>query len=81
MKNIKEKVYSFKTKNKEGFVQREVESLLKHYPNINMEKFNKALLGITCLKINEEVVMYHCDIEKALICGIENRELRYDEWD
>jgi hypothetical protein len=76
MENIREKVYSFKTKNKEGFVQSEIESLLKDYPNINMDKFNSALMGITCMRINDETVIYHCDIDKALHRGVENRNLR-----
>jgi hypothetical protein len=81
MKNIREKVYSFKTKNKEGFVQSEIDSLLKDYPDINMDKFNSALMGITCMRINDETVIYHCDIDKALRCGVENRNLRSWEWD
>ena len=32
MENIREKVYNFKTKNKEGFVQSEIDTLLKDYP-------------------------------------------------
>jgi hypothetical protein len=75
MKNIREKVYGFKTKNKEGFVQSEIDSLLKDYHDINMDKFS-ALMGITCMRINDETVIYHCDIDKALRCGVENRNLR-----
>lgn len=81
MEDIREKVYNFKTKNKEGFIQSEIDALLKDYPNINMDKFNSALMGITCMRINDETVIYHCDIDKALRCGIENRNLRIEEWD
>ena len=81
MKSITEKVYNFKTKNKEGFVQSEIDTLLKYYPKINMDKFNDALFGITCMIINDEIVIYHYDIEKALRCGIESRNLRSWEWD
>ena len=77
----RQKVYNFKTKNKEGFVQSEIDTLLKEYPDINMDKFNSALMGITCMIINDETVIYHCDIDKALRCGIENRNLRSWEWD
>ena len=80
MKNIKETVYNFKTKHKQGFIESEITLILKDYPNINMDKFNEALNGITAMRINNETVIYHCDIEKALYCGIENRELRIDEW-
>ena len=81
MRTIESKVYNFKTKNKEGFVQSEIDTLLKDYPNINMDKFNNALRGITCMLINGETVIYHSDIDKALRCGIENRNLHSWELD
>mgnify|MGYP001549494929 FL=1 len=81
MENIREKIYNFKTKNKEGFVQSEIDMLLKDYPDINLDKLNSALRGITCMMVDNETVIYHCDIEKALRCGIENRNLRTWEWD
>lgn len=74
-------IENFKTKNEEGFVQSEIEQLLLNYPGINMEKFNGALNGITCMKIDNELVIYHCDVEKALLCGIEDRDLNIYEWD
>jgi len=55
--------------------------LLKDYPNINMDKFYDALMGIICMVKNNEIITYHCDIEKALRCGIENRNLNIWEWD
>lgn len=79
--SVHEKIYKFPTKHKEGFVQSEVQTLLKDYPDIDMEKFNHALLGNTCMLKDGETVRYHCDIEKALICGIEKRNLRSGEWD
>ena len=81
MENIREKVYNFKTKNKEGFIQSEIDTLLKDYPKINLDKFNNALMGNTCMMVDDEIVMYHCDIEKALRCGVENRNLRNWELD
>lgn len=81
MENIRKKIYNFKTKNEEGFVQSEIDTLLKDYPDINMDKFNSALMGNTRVTVDNEIVMYHCDIEKALRCGVENRNLRSWEWD
>ena len=81
MKNIIEKVHNFKTKNEEGFIKSEIDTLLKDYPNINMDKFNSALRGNTCIMVDNEIVIYRCDIEKALRCGVENRSLRSWEWD
>ena len=81
IEDLKNKVYNFPTKHKEGFVQDEIDILLKDYPDINMNKFHNALMGITCMLINDEIVTYHCDIEKALRCGIDNRDLRIWAWD
>lgn len=81
VENIREKVYNFKTKNKEGFVQSEIDTLLKDYPEINMDKFNSALIGLTCIVIHDETITYHSDIDKALRCGVENRDLSNYEWD
>lgn len=78
---IKDVVYGFKTKNKEGFIQSEIYELLIRYPEINIDKFNDALSGISCLKIDGSVVIYHHDIEKALGCGLENRFLSESEFD
>lgn len=75
------KVYGYKTKYPEGFIKREIEELLKDYPGIHMDKFNDALMGNTCMMRNNEVISYHCDIEKAIVCGTENRRLRSWEWD
>jgi hypothetical protein len=30
---------------------------------------------------NGELIIYHCDIDKALRCGIEDRDLKLYEWD
>ena len=80
-KEIQDKIYSYKTKHKEGFLQTEVDTLLIDYPDINMDKFNDALMGNTCMLKDDKIVQYHCDIYKALICGIENRGLTLNEWD
>ena len=69
--NIRDKVYNYPTKHKEGFVQAEVDSLLNEYQNIDREKFNCALMGNTVMVIDNDIIQYHCDIEKALLFGIE----------
>lgn len=81
MKSISEKVNGFKSRHKEGFVQSEIEVLLKDYPQINMNMFNSALEGNTCALIDGEVVKYRSDIVKALQCGLEGRNLRSWELD
>lgn len=79
---IKETVDSYKTKYKQGFTSSEVDDIVKtSYSDINMDKFNNALRGNTCMLIDNEIIFYHCDIIKALKCGVENRDLYPYEWD
>ena len=76
-----ETVFNYKTKYKEGFTKEEIDSLLKNYPDINMDKFEDALMGITCMMIDDRMIVYHCDIDHAIKCGMENRRLTLLEWD
>ena len=78
---LKSKVDNFKTEYPQGFIQSEITELLKDYPDINMDKFNDAMYGNTCMVIDNKIVTYHCDVELALRCGIENRDMKVDEWD
>ena len=80
-KELEELVYNYPTKNEHGFMWEEQNKLLEKYPDINMDKFNDVLTGITCMSINGKLVIYHCDILNALICGIENRDQTVAEWD
>ena len=80
-KELKNIVYNFPTKTKYGFIQSEIDDLIKDYPNINMDRFNDAMMGNTCMVLDNEIVIYHCDILKALRCGIENRDLTWEEFD
>lgn len=79
--NIREIVYNYPTKHKEGFIQSEIDALLKEFPNIDMERFKSALFCITCMGKGNEVIIYRHDIEKALVCGIEKRNLHQSERD
>ena len=82
MKELEGKVYDYPTKYAEGFLQEELDVLLKDYPNINMDKFHDALMGNTCgIDANGKLIQYHCDIVTALRCGIENRDMYLYEWD
>ena len=79
--DIREEVNSYKTKHKQGFTRDEYMKLLENYPGINMERFWDALNGITCTSIDDETVVFHCDIELAIRCGIEDRTPTISEWD
>jgi len=38
-----------------------------------MEKFNSSLIGNTCMIKNDEIMHYHCVIEKQLILELNNK--------
>lgn len=83
---LKKKVYKFiekyPTKYKEGFIQTEVDAILKKFPEINQQMFDEALYGNTCMyNETDGLIQYHCDIQLAAVCGLENRELTVAEWD
>ena len=78
---MREIVYNYKTKHKYGFTHKEIEDVLKGFPNINLDKFYEALQGNTCMVIGNEVITYHCDLLLALECGVENRDVESHEWD
>ena len=78
---LEEKVYNYPTKYEEGFLGKEYMQLASEFTNINMDKFEDALKGITCMMKEDGIIIYHCDILKALRCGLENRDLTYWEWD
>jgi len=79
--SLEEKVYSFPTKHKEGFIQSEIDELLKQFHSVNMDKFNDAMLGNTCMIKDDEIIIYHCDVLTALRCGLGNRGVLPHEFD
>jgi len=78
---ITERVNTYPTKHEEGFTPSEIDDILKEYTNIDMKKFNEATSGITGMMIDGEFVTFHCDIELAIRCGIEKRNVRGYEMD
>ena len=74
-------VYDYPTKHERGFIWSEQQDLLKQFPNINMDKYYDAMKGNTCQMSTDGIISYHCDIVTALLCGIENRDITFDEWD
>jgi hypothetical protein len=81
MGKIESIVYGYNTKYEEGFIKEEIEDILQLFPNIDMEKFDKALQGNTCMTRDNQTIIFHCDIEKAIRCGVEGRDLNWWEWD
>jgi len=82
-KKLYDLVYDYPTKNEYGFIASEQEELLKQFPDINKEKYENALCGITCMMDGKTggFIIYHCDILIALRCGLENRNPTIAEWD
>ena len=79
--HIYKRVYGFKTKYQEGFTADEIKELLKFYPHIDMDKYYKAVQGDTCAVIDNQIIQYHCAIEEAIRCGLENRDIKPYEFD
>lgn len=78
---IHEIVYTKKTRFKKGLTGDEIRSLLKKFSSVTERDFNKAMGVTTVQVIKGEVVYFHCDVETALLCCIEKRELKPVEWD
>ena len=78
-------IHDYKTYHTHGFIQEEIEEIIKMFPKFNRDKFDDAMMGNTCMmtsyKGENRLVNYHCDILSGLRCGIENRDLYIDEWD
>jgi hypothetical protein len=79
-KKIADYVYGYKTKHKEGFIKKEITAILYEL-NINEKRFYEALGVNTCMMIGKDIITYHTDIVKGLVCAIENRQQNALEWD
>ena len=79
--DIRNAVNSYCTKYEQGFTPSEIMELLKEFPDINMDKFNDAMMGNTGIIIDGDFITYHCDVELAIKCGVYNRDVRIWEWD
>lgn len=80
-KTPSQRVYEFNTKSEYGFTWIEIEELLSEYPDVDMEKFNDAMMGNTCMMEGGWIINYPCDVLLALNCGIEQRKQKIWEWD
>ena len=79
--DLEKLIYEYPTKYKEGFIAAEIQELLKKFPEIHMEKYNDAMMGNTCMVIDGQTIIYHCDVLTGLRCCIEDRDIRLSEWD
>ena len=80
MENIEDYIYNYPTKYKEGFTHGEM--LIIIYENhLGKARFFDKLGVNTCMMRDGEIITYHCDVLLAARLCIENREMRWDEWD
>jgi hypothetical protein len=79
-KKIEKEVLQFKTKYTNGFIGSEITELLEKL-NINEKRFNKAMGVNTCIIIDGQIITYHTDIIKGIVCAIEDRGQNILEWD
>jgi len=77
---LQNKVFNYNTKYPEGFIKSEIEQLLEEL-NINEKRFYKALGVNTCMMLDGNIITYHEDVLKGVVCAIENREQNSLEWD
>lgn len=78
--NVEDMVNDFPTKYVMGFTFAEISELLRMYKIDNDIFYNK--LGVNTVGVVDGgFVTYHCDILKALLCIIENRDENLEEWD
>lgn len=80
-KCIADYVYEYPVKSKWGFNPDELKAIVSEFPDINMDKFNLAMMGNTCMLEEDKIIIYPCDVVTALRCGIENRDVRFSEFD
>jgi hypothetical protein len=77
-------VTTYPRKHEQGFVHTEITAILKTCKRVegfSEEKFYDALMCNTGLLIEGEFITYPHDIELAVACGLENRDLTISEWD
>jgi len=79
---VTEIVHNFNTTEDIGFTSVEQALLLmQHFDGINMERYYNAMFCNTMAVVNGITRTYHCDIITAIMCGIEDRDMTYFEWD
>jgi hypothetical protein len=82
-KKLYDLVYTWPTESEYGFSSEEQKELLKLYPEANMDKYDDAMMGNTCMRNEKtgDLIIYHCDVLTALRCAVENRDMYVHEWD
>lgn len=79
--DLEKYINEYPTKYKEGFTDNEIKEMIKKFPGMDMKKFWSPLDYITCMKIDDEILTYHCDVLTAVRCGTEKRDMKWHEFD
>jgi len=80
-KSVYDIVYNYPTKYQMGFTNSEIEEVLKNFPNLNREFYSNSIYRVTCMIIDDEMIVYHLDIYNAIICGLQGTNLGGIKWD
>lgn len=69
-------------KYKEGYTSEEINELLEtKYPSISYDDFADKLGVVTGIMRDGDFIYFEDDVEKAIRCCIERRDLNSFEWD
>lgn len=82
MDKIRKYVMNFKASHEMGFTESDIEQVKKDFPYMNFDRFSNAFNGNTCMLDKDlGIISYHCDVETAIRCGVEDRDLNWQEFD
>jgi len=80
-KELHDYIYKFPTKYDVGFLPEELQEVIDKFPQMDMKKWDDAMMGNTCQMREGKLVIYHCDVLVAVRCGLEKRDQTLMEWD
>jgi len=78
--SLEDYIYNYPTKHEEGFTTNEMLKLIYEL-HLGKDRFFDKLGVNTCMIIDGDWITYHCDVLLAARLCIENREMRWYEWD
>lgn len=67
-----------------GFTPEEIQFVVSEIKDEfpwNENKWNNSMMGNTGSIIEGKFITYHCDIITGILCAIENRGMKINEWD
>lgn len=78
---ISKTINNFKRKYQDGFMMSEIKELLSNFEDINIDKFDAQMSGITVLSIDNNILIYPHDVFKGIINGLEYRDILINKFD